>query len=69
MLIEQIEQLLGHWSMAPVVLAIQAMRGVALINAITLVAEIGDFVRFTNPRQLMAYVGRSCPKEWCKSGG
>jgi transposase len=36
MLIEQIEQLLGHWSMAPVVLAIQAMRGVALINAITI---------------------------------
>jgi transposase len=57
MLIEQIEQLLGHWSMAPVVSAIQAMRGVALINAITIVAEIGDFARFTNPRQLMAYVG------------
>jgi transposase len=43
--------------MAPVVTAIQAMRGVAFINAITLVAEIGDFARFTNPRQLMAYVG------------
>lgn len=57
MLIEQIEQLLGHWSMAPVVSAIQAMRGVALINAITIAAEIGDFARFTNPRQLMAYVG------------
>jgi transposase len=57
MLVEQIEQLLEHWSMAPVVTAIQAMRGVAFINAITLVAEIGDFARFTNPRQLMAYVG------------
>ena len=57
LLVEQIEQLLGHWSMAPVVTAIQAMRGVAFINAITLVAEIGDFARFTNPRQLMAYVG------------
>ena len=33
------------------------MRGVALINAVTIVAEIGDFTRFTNPRQLMAYVG------------
>ena len=41
-LVEQIEQLLGHWSMAPVVTAIQAMRGVAFINAITIVAEIGD---------------------------
>jgi transposase len=33
------------------------MRGVALINAVTIVAEIGDFARFSNPRQLMAYVG------------
>jgi transposase len=56
-LVEQIEQLLEQWSMAPVVAAIQAMRGVAFINAVTIVAEIGDFARFTNPRQLMAYVG------------
>jgi transposase len=56
-LVEQIEQLLEQWSMAPVVKAIQAMRGVAFINAVTIVAEIGDFARFSNPRQLMAYVG------------
>ena len=43
--------------MAPMVKAIQAMRGIAFINAVTLVAEIGDFTRFANPRQLMAYVG------------
>ena len=35
--------------------SIQALHGVALIAAITLVAEIGDFKRFANPRQLMAY--------------
>jgi transposase len=35
----------------------QAMRGVALINAVTIVAEVGDFSRFGNPRQLMAYLG------------
>jgi transposase len=56
-LVAQIELLLEQWSMAPVVAAIQAMRGVAFINAVTIVAEIGDFARFTNPRQLMAYVG------------
>lgn len=56
-LVEQIELLVESWSMAPVVKAIQAMRGVAFINAVTLVAEIGDFARFDNPRQLMAYVG------------
>ena len=45
------------WSLANVVTAIQALRGVALIAAITLAAEIGDFHRFANPRQLMAYLG------------
>jgi len=33
------------------------MRGVALIVAVTVVAEVGDFRRFANPRQLMAYLG------------
>ena len=45
------------WSMAPVVAALQAMRGVALIVAVTVAAEVGDFSRFENPRQLMAYLG------------
>ena len=49
--------LLPTWSMAPVVEAIQAMRGVGLIVAVTVVAEVGDFSRFANPRQLMAYLG------------
>jgi transposase len=56
-LTRQIEELLPNWSMAPVATAIQAMRGVALINAVTVVAEVGDFARFSNPRQLMAYLG------------
>jgi transposase len=33
------------------------MRGVAFVVAVTLVAEVGDFKRFANPRQLMAYLG------------
>ena len=37
--------------------ALQAMRGVSLIVASALVAEVGDFRRFDNPRQLMAYLG------------
>jgi transposase len=56
-LTRQIEDLLPGWSMAPVVNALQAMRGVALVVAITVVAEVGDFQRFTNARQLMAYLG------------
>jgi transposase len=33
------------------------MRGVGLIVAVTVVAEVGDFSRFQNPRQFMAYLG------------
>ena len=56
-LMRQIEELLPSWSMAPVVTALQAMRGVALVVAATVVAEVGDFRRFANARQLMAYLG------------
>ena len=56
-LTRQIEELLPNWSMAPVVTALQAMRGVALVVAVTVVAEVGDFRRFANARQLMAYLG------------
>jgi transposase len=43
--------------MAPVVAALQALRGVSLVTAVTCVAEIGDLRRFDNPRQLMSYLG------------
>ena len=56
-LTHQINELLPSWSMAPVAIALQAMRGVALVVAVTVVAEVGDFRRFANPRQLMAYLG------------
>jgi transposase len=48
---------LPEWGLKPVVQALQAMRGVQLVAAMTLVAELQDFLRFDNPRQLMAYVG------------
>jgi transposase len=56
-LMKQIEDLVPTWSMAPVVEAFQAMRGVAFVAAVTVVAEVGDFIRFDNPRQVMAYLG------------
>src|ERR1700687_4470881 len=52
-----IEAVLPEWSLAPVVEALQALRGVRLVAAATLAAELGDITRFTNPRQLMAYLG------------
>ena len=43
--------------MAPIVSALQAARGVSLIVAVTLLAELGDLGRFDKPSQLMAYLG------------
>jgi len=56
-LAKQMQELLPSWSLAKIVAAIQALRGIALIAAITLVAEVGDFKRLANPRQIMAYLG------------
>ncbi len=56
-LAKQIEELATSWAMRPVVEALQAMRGIAFLSAVILVAEIGDFRRFATPRQLMAYLG------------
>lgn len=53
----QIEVLLADWALAPVVHALQALRGMALVTAATVIAELGDITRFENPRQLMAYLG------------
>ena len=45
------------WSLAVVVTALMALRGIDLISATVFLAEIGDLSRFQNPRQLMAYLG------------
>ena len=52
-----IEEFVPQWSLAPVVQALQALRGVDLIVAVTFTVEIGDLSRFDSPRQLMAYLG------------
>jgi transposase len=54
---QSLRDALAGWSLAPVVAALQALRGVQFIAAVTLVAEIQDFHRFDNPRRLMAYLG------------
>lgn len=46
-----------QWRFYPVVQALQAMRGVRLIIATGVVAELGDLKRFDHPRKLMAYLG------------
>lgn len=45
------------WSLADVVTALMAMRGMDLVSAAGFLAEIGDLSRFQRPRELMAYLG------------
>jgi transposase len=52
-----IMEFLPKWSLAPVVDALQALRGIQVVTAATIMAEIGDLRRFDTPRQLMGYLG------------
>jgi transposase len=54
---EQIRQLLPEWSLAELVDALQSLRGVALIIAVSVVAEVGNLTRFESPKQLMSFLG------------
>ena len=54
---EQLAAIVPKWSMAPLVAAYQAMRGVSFLVAVTFAAEIGDVRRFDRPRQLMSFLG------------
>jgi transposase len=51
------------WRLAPVVDALQALRGVQFTVAVTTVAELGDLTRFDHPRPLMNDLGLT-PSEY-----
>jgi len=59
--LERLEQAIRiavpDWSLADVVEALMAMRGLDLISAASFLAEIGDLSRFRMPTELMAYLG------------
>ena len=54
---QAIRDAIADWSLAGVVTALMAMRGLDLVSATTFLAEIGDLSRFQSPRELMAYLG------------
>lgn len=56
-LVAQIRLIVNEWRLAPVVAALQALRGVSLVVAATTVAELGDLARFKHPAKLMAFLG------------
>jgi transposase len=54
---QAIAEAVPNWSLAGVVTALMALRGIDFIAATTLLAEIGDVTRFATPRELMGYLG------------
>jgi transposase len=56
-LTERLRELAETWDRAPLVKALQAMRGIEFVTAVTVVAEVGDFRRFRTAGDFMGYVG------------
>ena len=45
------------WSLAQVVTALMALRGLDLVSASAFLAELGELTRLQTPRELMGYLG------------
>jgi transposase len=56
-LTQSLKDSIGGWRFEPVVAALQALRGIDVITAVGLIAELGDLQRFDHPRKLMGYLG------------
>jgi transposase len=56
-LTERLRESVEGWGSAPLVKALQALRGVEFVTAVTLAAEVGDFRRFAKAGDFMGYVG------------
>jgi transposase len=54
---QELQDQVTSWRLPPVVEALQALRGVQCIAAVTMVAEIGELTRFESPRDLMKCLG------------
>jgi transposase len=59
----ELHEAVKGWRLYPVVEAVQALRGLDLTGAVTLIAEVGDLTRFDTPRKLMSYLGLT-PSEY-----
>jgi len=56
-LTEDLAELIQHTKLYPLIRALQAFRGIRLITAVTIAAELVDLKRFSSARQLMAFLG------------
>jgi transposase len=53
----ELEKLVQDTTLAPLVQALQAFRGISLVSAVTIAAEAADLRRFQSASQFMSYVG------------
>ncbi len=60
---QQILYFVEQWRLYPAVQALMSLRGVQMIVAVTVVSELGDLSRFSNPKQLMSFLGLN-PSEY-----
>jgi transposase len=56
-LTQRLRELAETWNRAPLVKALQSLRGVEFVTAVTVAAEVGDFRRFATAGDFMGYVG------------
>lgn len=56
-LTNSIGELVESWDLKPLVYALQALRGIKLVSAVVLAAEVEDFARFDRASKFMAYTG------------
>lgn len=54
---EDLSECVVGWRQAPLVKNLQAFRGIKLLTAVGLAAEVGDFQRFPTAEKFMAFVG------------
>jgi transposase len=55
---KDIEELVETWSLASLVHALQALRGIRLTSAVIVAAELGDMAQFSSPRKAMGFLGQ-----------
>jgi transposase len=60
---QRLEEIARSERWAPQVQVLERFRGIATLTALGLISEIGDFARFSNPRELMSWLGMT-PTEY-----
>jgi len=56
-LLSEIEKHVKQWRLYPAVISLMALRGVRMVIASSMIAELGDLSHFEDPKRLMSYLG------------